>query len=317
MNLHSGSPLVSVIIPCYNSEDYIDECISSVLNQTYKNIEIIVVDDGSTDMSLDVLNRFKNLKVLRQDNSGACVARNNGLKKSKGKYIKFLDSDDFLEIDIIKKQVLLAEDSSEDTIFYGDCYLFKNIDRYYQELFVGDEDQAAKLLIKDIFTPTPLHRKWMLEKVGGFDERFRNGQEWNLHVRLASEGFIFKHHEDPVFNYRIHDSSSRISNGSRETVDGLLYEIKKTKMTIEKIGHNISTRFSEALAFRYWWIARSLLRIGQLKESRILFKESKSLSLDYKYYWPVYYKVVYAFLGLYLGEAFFKILYFFRKPKYK
>ena len=91
-------PKVSVIIPIYNSEKYISECLDSVLNQTFKDIEIICIDDGSTDKSFDILNRYnikeKRITLLTQKNLGQSVARNKALEIAKGEYIYFLDSDD-------------------------------------------------------------------------------------------------------------------------------------------------------------------------------------------------------------------------------
>src|SRR5690554_4386435 len=84
-------PLVSIVIPCYNSENYVSECLESVLSQDYANIEVVVVDDGSTDSSLEILSRYPGIRVLSQANAGACVARNRGFGISRGKYVKFLE----------------------------------------------------------------------------------------------------------------------------------------------------------------------------------------------------------------------------------
>ena len=93
--------LVSVIIPAYNSGKYIEKCIESVLSQTYQNIEIIVVNDGSTDDTVEKVSRYKNIILLNKENGGLCSARNHGVKFAKGKYLAFLDSDDFLDKDFI------------------------------------------------------------------------------------------------------------------------------------------------------------------------------------------------------------------------
>lgn len=98
--------LISIIIPVYNVEKYLDKCLDTVINQTYKNIEIIIVNDGSTDNSLDICNKYKNLdnrvKVFSIKNSGASQARNYALKKAKGKYLAFVDSDDYIDLDMIE-----------------------------------------------------------------------------------------------------------------------------------------------------------------------------------------------------------------------
>ena len=95
--------IISVIIPVYNVEKYLSRCIESVLNQTYRNLEIIIVDDGSTDDSLNICRRYekkdKRIKVIHQDNGGLSSARNKGLMNSTGEYISFVDSDDWLHPD--------------------------------------------------------------------------------------------------------------------------------------------------------------------------------------------------------------------------
>lgn len=93
--------LISVIIPAYNSEKYIEKCIESVLSQTYQNIEVIVVNDGSTDTTGYKVAKYKNVILLNKENGGLCSARNYGVKFARGKYIAFLDSDDFFEKDFI------------------------------------------------------------------------------------------------------------------------------------------------------------------------------------------------------------------------
>ena len=100
-------PLVSIIIPVYNVEEYMDECIESVLNQTYKNIEIIIVDDGSTDKSGEKCNLYNDDRVIviHQDNKGLAEARNVGIEASKGEYISFVDSDDYISETMIENMI--------------------------------------------------------------------------------------------------------------------------------------------------------------------------------------------------------------------
>src|SRR4051812_22218363 len=102
--------LISVIIPAYNVEDYISSCLDSVFNQRYKNIEIICIDDGSTDKTLSVLLKYQekfsgNFKVIQQRNLGAPLSRNNGLEAASGDFIQFLDADDLLMPEKIAHQV--------------------------------------------------------------------------------------------------------------------------------------------------------------------------------------------------------------------
>ena len=103
--------LVSIIIPAYNAEKTIKRCVESILNQTYKNLEVIVINDGSKDRTLDVLKNVvdSRVKVITKDNGGASSARNDGLKASKGKYIAFCDADDFYDKNYLSKLISLFE----------------------------------------------------------------------------------------------------------------------------------------------------------------------------------------------------------------
>ncbi|MBA6412299.1 glycosyltransferase [Parahaliea sp. F7430] len=296
----SKLPLVSVIIPCYNSEKYLSECIDSVLSQDYENIEIIAVDDGSTDGTLNILKQFKTIYFYTQPNSGACSARNKGFISSSGKYIKFLDSDDFLEPNVISKQVELSEALSDKHIVYGDYYLLREAKKKYTNTFIGDGDQTAHLIINDILTSTPLHRRSMLDHVGGFDTRFQSSQEWNLHIRLSSEGFIFHHQPLAVFNYRIHQSLDRISIKREGALNNHLYEVTKLEMTEEKLSKKSTGDVKAALALKYWSIAGKQYLRGEDYKSYLAM--AKGLSRDYRRYWSTSYRLIYALLGFRLTQ---------------
>lgn len=110
----------SIIIPVYNTEKYIERCVKSVLTQTYDNYEIIIINDGSTDKSIEILSKFENnnqIKIINQDNNGVSSARNLGIKKSTGDYILFLDSDDFYEKELL--ETLKNTITNEDIIKFG------------------------------------------------------------------------------------------------------------------------------------------------------------------------------------------------------
>lgn len=117
--------LVSVIIPVYNVEEYLQECVESVLKQTYKIYEIILVDDGSTDLSGkicdDYAEKYECIKVLHKENGGLSIARNTGMQESVGEYIYFLDSDDFIACDTFEILVSEADKNSSDFVFFDAC----------------------------------------------------------------------------------------------------------------------------------------------------------------------------------------------------
>lgn len=130
-------PLVSIIIPVFNVEKYLYNCLNSVISQTYKNLEIIIVDDGSTDKSLEISQEFsKNdlrFKIFLQGNKGPSAARNKGLKEAKGKYFFFLDSDDTIDKQLIKHMVTFAEKNNVEITFCGTTFEGKEFHKEYPE----------------------------------------------------------------------------------------------------------------------------------------------------------------------------------------
>lgn len=124
-------PIVSIIIPMYNCEMYIEKCLNSVIEQTYKNIEIILVDDGSIDKSLEICKlsaeRDKRVKIFQKKNKGASSARNYGLDHVTGKYIMFVDGDDYIEKNMVESLVSLAERNKDDIVI--SCLIVDKYDK--------------------------------------------------------------------------------------------------------------------------------------------------------------------------------------------
>ena len=124
---------VSVIIPVYNIEKYIKRCLDSVLNQTYSNLEVICVNDGSTDSSLEILKEYEKkdgrIKVVSKENKGVSAARNLGIKEATGEYITFIDGDDFVELNMIQDMVNILEENDADIVkcAYVKDYIYKQI----------------------------------------------------------------------------------------------------------------------------------------------------------------------------------------------
>lgn len=111
-------PLISVIVPVYNVEKYIEECLISIKNQTYKNLEVIIVNDGSNDRSIEIckkiIDKDKRFRIFNQDNQGLSAARNNGLSEANGEYFTFVDSDDYLELNMIECLFVTLQDSESE-----------------------------------------------------------------------------------------------------------------------------------------------------------------------------------------------------------
>lgn len=181
---------ISVIIPTYNREKLIERAIKSVQAQTYKNIEIIVIDDGSTDNTEEVIKGIgdKSIKYIKQDNAGACVARNRGIEEATGSLIAFLDSDDewFSQKLEIQLNHLLSEKKEISVCNYSvEKEGISNIaiPKEHPDYFTIDE-----LLDHNyITTGSILITRQFLNKIGYFDEKMPRYQDWEIVLRMARE----------------------------------------------------------------------------------------------------------------------------------
>lgn len=207
--MESTKPLVSVIIPMYNSSEFVKTTIDSVLNQTYENLEVIVIDDGSIDDSLEIVKSFncKKIKIFTQPNKGASSARNLGLKESKGDYIQFLDADDFLSHDKIENQIEALSENQNKISLCKTIYFFNGeelsdktpIDQWYYDSF----DNPTNFLIKlyggytvgggMIQTNSWLTPRNIIDKIGYWNESLSvdDDGEFFCRVILASSGIIY------------------------------------------------------------------------------------------------------------------------------
>ena len=146
---------ISVIVPVFNREKYIKKCIESIINQTYKNIEIIFINDGSTDESLSIIQKYQisddRINIINQSNSGVSAARNNGIKNSTGDYIMFVDSDDYVDSGMINKCVESLKNA--DILISGFTYVFKdeNRDRKYESSFICDSKEFVQRYFMESF----------------------------------------------------------------------------------------------------------------------------------------------------------------------
>jgi glycosyltransferase involved in cell wall biosynthesis len=280
-------PLVSIVIPCYNDEDFVGDAVESALRQTYPSVEVIVVDDGSSDGSRKVVRSFGNrIRQERQGNQGAPAARNRGLRLAEGTYVKFLDADDILVEDCIERQVQHAEDlpREREAVVFGDAIWIdekgNEIDGY--DDLRGrkrDEDPVTHLLHSNPLTSCPLHRREYLQEVGGFDTSLPRSQEHDLHLRLALAGVEFVYEPGLTYYFRQHGGADRIS-GRSYAEQGLMthYElVEHHKQLIEKHRGSLSSEIRKSLGQSLWRHGRAILREGHRDVAQIYFDEARAL----------------------------------------
>ena len=239
-------PIVSVIIPVYNAAKYLYQCLNSLKDQTLKNIEIICVDDGSTDGSLNILKQYadtdKPFVILKQKKFAAAVARNNGIKIAKGKYIIFLDSDDYFEQDLIEASVKQAEKFNADmVIFKTDAFdnisgkisflndKISSLKKYQYKTFCY-KDIPEDILNSFLIAPwNKLYRKSFLDKYGF---QFQNVKRTNdllftSQTLVTAERIVLL--DKVLVHYRVGQTKNLQSGNSKTPLDfyKALYELKK------------------------------------------------------------------------------------------
>jgi glycosyltransferase involved in cell wall biosynthesis len=207
-------PLVSIIIPAYNASGWIVETILSVLDQDYDNIEIIVINDGSTDDTENLVSNFGDkVKCINKKNGGQSSARNVGINLAKGKYIAFLDSDDLWIKNKLKVQIEFLESSGLKWI-YSDAIAFesksKNVLFKFSEKSKHYEGDILIKLFYSCFIPMPtviIHHS-VFSTVGLFNEKeeMRNREDWEMWLRIAAL-YPIALITMPLAFYRIHDTS--------------------------------------------------------------------------------------------------------------
>lgn len=237
---------VSVIVPVYNGKKYINKCVNSILRQTFKDIEIILVDDGSTDNTLDILReyekKFPNVKVISSINLGAGGARNIGLDASHGEYILFVDADDFLREDMIEVLYKNAVSNDADIVRCGRCTYFENIklDSYNSSYYNEYKKIINPKKEKDyVFNEMPTVWNKLIRRNLFDDIRFREHLKWEdgpviRPITAKANKIVFLY--DRMYMYRINLNNTTIRDFLYPTekvldvftgLDDLKYNFKK------------------------------------------------------------------------------------------
>jgi glycosyltransferase involved in cell wall biosynthesis len=204
------SSLVSIIIPCYNAASYVAEAIQSALGQTYAYKEVIVIDDGSSDGSLEVIRSFGDaIHWQTGPNRGGCAARNRGLELARGEFIQFLDADDILLPNKIEQQMSLSKNNPSELVMCDHLETAQNPSEA-KLIDCDPRGQSAPRWIvqtERLGVSAPLHRCESLRAIGGFDEELAASQEYDLHLRLVLAGARVQHLREPLWVVRKHPGS--------------------------------------------------------------------------------------------------------------
>ena len=258
-------PLVSVIIPTYNRIKYINRAIESIFAQTYKNYEVIVVDDGSAlDVKEAIRSYMNGITYVYQEHGGLAAARNTGINISKGKYLAFLDDDDVFEPKKLEIQIPILEENTDIGFVYSDHILFNE----HFSLCVSDMrcpigQDFNKVFFMDhrIAIPTVLIKRECFDGVGLFDEFLRQHEDGNLLLRISMHWKV-KFSNYPSARVRLH--SEMMSRNRVEIYSSIIQSSKKILVLYpafkESLGGQVDRRFGEL----YFELGKAYLRKGKL-----------------------------------------------------
>lgn len=221
MSKQSGSPLVTVIIPVFNAEKYVAEAINSVLCQSYKPIEIIAVDDGSTDGSARIIKRFPSVRYLYQTNSGISATRNKGIEHAQGDFFAFLDADDLWVVDKIMLQIAAFEDDPNIDIVFGHVQQFRSPE--LADVLAGESPAIASLMPGHIPSTMVIKRDAFF-RVGLFETNWRMGEFASWYLRSLENGLRSVMLPDLVTRRRLHEANHGIQQ--REAIKDYVHILK-------------------------------------------------------------------------------------------
>lgn len=280
-------PLVSIIIPCYNAAAFVGEAIESAIGQEYGPKEVIVVDDGSSDDSVQTIKSFgERVRWKRTPNRGAPAARNEGFRMASGELVKFLDADDVLADGVLERQVRQMEaECRSGEVPFGDIARIEEEEgsvtrNRYERFEEGRKASLMDLLKQNIQTSAPLHRREDLFDVGGFDEDLWKQNEYDLNVRLHASGVRFRYFGGLCCYCRVHGRADRLSNQEPIATrpDSVRQWIQKRvnatrSMFEDELPEDVRIHFAQSL----WAGGRRALRADHPEAAERYFEDARRL----------------------------------------
>lgn len=292
-------PFVSVIVPVFRVERYLDECVDSLVDQTLKNIEIILIDDGSDDNCPVLCDKYQmlysNVRVIHQRNKGLSAARNAGLLAANGKYIAFCDSDDTMKPNMLEVLYQCAEDQNVDIVICG-FETFPDGRTNCSRGYVLNQKMSPEELIcsnSKIHSRNDLCFSWrflirkslIIEKQLKFDEKIRFGEDFPFNLSCVMEAESVYVLPEALYNYRINNENSIMRQKYKDNLEKQIEEQYELKIQIfEKYGLDKNKEFMDDFAFYYvaeWGFAGMLFRnalAGPVEERKDSLKRIVRLS---------------------------------------
>ena len=223
MIMKESNPKISVLIPAYNAEKFIQRTIDSVLNQTFSDLEIVVIDDGSKDKTPDIVREMREndsrVNYFYQENQGLSNTRNRLVELAKGELIAFLDHDDEWRPEKIEKQLSVFEKDNGLGLVFSDAHIKKDgriLGTCFKERKPFKGDVFYEYLFSDNFVPllTVMLPKLIIKKFMPFNAEYRVSEEFDMFLRIARE-YKFDYVDEPLAIYHLHGNNTIISEGQR------------------------------------------------------------------------------------------------------
>ncbi len=319
-NKNHKKPLVSVLIPLYNAEKYFNECMQSIINQTYKNIEVIIVDDGSTDNSLSIAKKYEkeyhNIKVYTQNNIGASAARNRAYTISKGDYIQYFDADDIMDKNKIYFQIEEMEKYkfSPEISCIGKWYKFFNkiSNKKDQQLSTYRTYDDPLKYLSECWRKSQcmIGTAWLIpreihEKVGKWEESLSVHDDYLFFAKCEKKKKKIVFADKSIVYWRQDNKKSLSKNYSYEGMKSHLMVCQKLQELVKNKYHLYDTR--ESLAIEY---SKFIYRAYPKYRELIEIAEQSLKDLGYEKPLPLpsrKFQITSKILGFYLAAKLFKL----------
>jgi glycosyltransferase involved in cell wall biosynthesis len=250
--------LISVVIPAYNRAATLSRAINSVLHQTYRNVEAIIIDDASSDDVLNVVANYNTgaIRCIRHEvNKGGAEARNTGIANANGEFLAFLDSDDeWLPGKLEKQMALITTKGSEYGLIYTGVNICGEAGKLLRTVSASfDGDAKEKILVRNFITTTSsvFTRRAVVAQAGCFDPAMRSCQDWDLFIRLCRICKVACV-DQTLVNHYWNDANNRISKNSEAVVAGHKAIQSKYRKEIKALPRPLRLKHSEELSFTYF-----------------------------------------------------------------
>lgn len=268
-------PLISVIVPVYNVEKYVKKCVGSLLCQTYKNCEFIFIDDGSTDDSVEALqkNQDDRMKIIRQENKGVSLARNAGLNVAKGEYVVFVDADDFVAEDYVEYLYNLISARKADFAYSMDMFKSKkDKQNLYDNVELVDSDKSTGILLSPdtvVCSFNKIYRRSVIEKNNlRYDPDLYYGEGLNFIIKmsLVSKKIVVGNRK--ILYYRKNNMSSATTEYNNDRRRNGLKSLEAIGNIINRKNNFVNSMYRLHIANYYLGVTMQILANGKRRECR-------------------------------------------------